>query len=150
MMLKKTHLAVGLGVALYFLPYVNEKLFFIPIVLATSLLPDIDSGFSTVGKSKIARPLQWMVEHRGIIHSFTFAGLVSVIIALFFPVIALPFFLGYAFHLLLDTFTPQGIKPFWPLKFKSSGVVRTGGTVEKTIFAVVLVVDFALFVRLFI
>lgn len=148
-MLKKTHLAVGLAVGLYFLPFVTDKVLFIPVILIASLLPDIDSGFSQLGRKKIFKPIQWTVSHRGIIHSYTLCIALSLVLAFFYPVLALPFFLGYSFHLLLDSFTVNGIKPFWPLKFKSSGKIRSGGRVESGIFITFVVLGILFFSRLF-
>ncbi len=147
-MLKKTHLAIGLAVGLYFLPYVNSKFIFLPVIIIASLLPDIDSGFSGIGKNPVFKPTQWMVKHRGVLHSYTVCILISFVFAFYIPVLALPFFLGYAFHLFADSFTVNGIKPFWPLKFVSKGIVRTGGKVEQSILVVTLIVCFLLGVRL--
>ena len=140
-MIWKTHLAIGLAVALLFLNHVSKPLIFIPVVLFFSLFPDIDSSFSFIGKKIIFRPLQWSVEHRGIIHSYTICIALSLLMAFFYPVLALPFFLGYSFHLFADSFTQQGIKPFWPLKAVSKGSVSTGGKVEKAIFYTFVIVD---------
>jgi len=113
------------------------------------LLPDIDSAFSSVGRHKVFRPLQWVFSHRGIIHSYTFAMVLAIVLACFYPVLAFPFFLGYSFHLFLDAFTVQGITPFWPLSKKSEGKITTGGRVENAIFFVMLIVDVALLAKLF-
>ena len=149
-MIKRTHLAIGLASALYFLPLVNNKLIFIPIVLIASLLPDIDSGFSQLGKKKIFRPVQVVFTHRGPLHSYTFCILFSLIFAFIYPIFALPFFLGYSFHLFADSFTVNGIRPFWPFKVQSSGVARTGGVVDRTLFLVFILIDIVLFVLLFV
>jgi len=148
-MLVKTHLAVGLAVALYFLPFINSKLIFIPVVLLASLLPDIDSGFSTAGKHAIFRPLQWITNHRGIIHSYTVCIAAAIALAFFYPVLSFPFFLGYSFHLVLDSFTPKGIRPFWPLKGKSTGKIVVGGRIEDTILVMMIIVNVALLIRFF-
>lgn len=149
-MLKRTHLAIGIAVTLYFVPFVNNKFVFVPVVLIASLLPDIDSGFSTIGKHKVFRPLQWVAKHRGIFHTYTLCIAATMAFALFYPVVALPFFMGYSSHLFADMFTPQGIKPFWPLKKKSTGHVTTGGKVESTLFYIFVAFDLALLVKLFI
>lgn len=149
-MIKRTHLAIGLAFALLFLPHVNNKLLFFPIVLICSLLPDIDSPDSYFGHHKLWRPLQFIVTHRGIFHSFTLCILVSFVFAFFVPVLALPFFLGYSSHLLSDSFTQEGITPFWPWKRTSTGFLRTGGTVERGVFITFLIIDAVLFVKLFI
>lgn len=149
-MIKRTHLAIGLAAALYFLPFVNHKLLFIPVVLISSLLPDIDSSFSQLGKKNIFRPVQMVFTHRGPLHSYTLCIFFSLLFAFFYPIFALPFFLGYSFHLFADSFTINGIKPFWPFRFQSSGVVRTGGLIDGWIFIVFILVDVLFFLLLFI
>lgn len=149
-MIKKTHLAVGLAVGLYFLPFVAHKFLFIPIVLLGSLLPDIDSATSYLGNRRIFRPVQFFFRHRGPIHSYTVCGIICLLFAFFYPIIALPLFFGYSIHLFLDSFTVNGIKPFWPLKLQSSGIVRTGGAIDKVIFSIFIIVDIFLFILLFV
>ena len=143
-MIWKTHLAIGLAVALYFANHSSKPLIFIPVVLIASFFPDIDSGFSYIGRRAIFKPVQLVVSHRGIIHSYTACIALSLLIAFFYPVLALPFFLGYSFHLFADSFTSQGIKPFWPLKAVSKGAVTTGGKIDKAIFYTFVLVDFVL------
>ncbi len=149
-MIKKTHLAIGLAIGLYFLSFVNHKFSFIPIVLIASLLPDIDSMSSSFGRRVIFRPVQVLFIHRGPLHSYTFCALFAFLFTLFYPVAALPFFLGYSFHIFADSFTVQGIRPFWPLKFQSSGVLRSGGIADRTLFGVFIIIDLVLFVMLFV
>ncbi len=148
-MIKRTHLAIGLALAFVFLPHVNYKLVFFPVVLIAALLPDIDSPGSAVGHNSIFRPLQFVARHRGVFHSFSFCIIASVILAFLLPVLALPFFLGYGSHLFADSFTQEGIMPFWPWKKSSSGLLRTGGTTEYSIFIGFLIADAALFLGLF-
>jgi len=139
-----THLAIGFAAAVYFLPLVNNELVFFLVVMATSLLPDADSGTSRLGKKKIFRPLQMISKHRGFFHTYTFAVLASLALALVYPIVALPFFLGYSFHLLADSFTPMGIRPFWPFKGKSTGIVKAGGPIDKAIFITFIIIDIIL------
>lgn len=143
-------MAVGLAIALYFLPFANHKLLFIPVILISSLLPDIDSAFSVIGRKKIFRPVQMVLTHRGPLHSYTVCILISLLFAFLYPIFALPFFLGYSFHLFLDSFTINGIKPFWPLKYQSSGVVKTGGIIDTWIFLIFIIIDILLFLLIFI
>ena len=142
----KTHLAIGLAVALFFAPHVTEPILFVPIVLFSSLFPDVDSGFSYIGKNPFAKPVQMTTSHRGIVHSYTFCAALSILIAFLFPVAALPFFLGYSFHLFADAFTVQGIRPFWPFKGISKGFIKSGGITDKVIFYTLLIVDLVLIV----
>jgi len=148
-MLGKTHVGIGIFAALFFLPHVVHKWVFVPVVLLASLLPDIDSGFSALGKRAVFRPFQLFLKHRGFIHSFTFCILISIVLAFYLPTLAFPFFLGYSLHLIADAWTVEGIRPFWPLKDTTNGRVRVGGKVEQMIFFVVIVADVLALLRLF-
>ena len=143
-MIWKTHVAMGLAIALYFSGKVTFPFIFIPVVLFSSLFPDIDSGFSYLGRKPIFKPVQMVSSHRGIVHSYTMAIFLSLILAFFYPIFALPFFLGYSFHLFADSFTQQGIRPFWPLKSISRGAVTVGGKVDKTLFYTFALIDLVL------
>lgn len=149
-MLRKTHLAIGVSAALYFLPLVNYKLLFVPAVIIATLLPDLDSAFSKIGKNNGGGIIQGVLGHRGLLHSYTFCILFSMIFAFFYPILALPVFLGYSFHLLADSFTVRGIKPLWPLKFVSKGNLTTGGKSEDIVFWVFIIINVILLVLLFI
>ena len=149
-MLAKTHIAIGFFAMIFFLPHVANKLVFIPVILIASILPDIDSGFSTLGKNGVFRILQLFTKHRGLLHSLSFCIIVSVLFALYFPVVAFPFFLGYALHLLADAWTVEGIRPFWPLKEISQGKIKVGGVVEQAVFFIFVVLDVIFLIFLFI
>lgn len=149
-MLRRTHLAIGLAIALQFIHHVNHQFLFLLVIMVATVLPDIDSGFSSLGKNWFAKPVQALVSHRGFLHSYTFCILISALLALLYPIIALPFFMGYSFHLLADSFTVQGIRPFWPLKTVSKGVVTTGSMVEDAIFWTLVLLDVMFVVFLFV
>lgn len=148
-MLIRTHLALAVMAILLFVNHVNNQPLFIFIVLVATLIPDIDSGFSTLGKQRQFRFLQFFVRHRGLIHSFTFCILVSIILAVFIPKLAFGFFLGYALHLFVDSFTVEGIIPFWPYSKKSSWHFKTGSFLETGIFLILLLIDILLIVLRF-
>lgn len=148
-MLFKTHLAIGAFLLLVFLPHVEYKWLFVPIVLIASIIPDVDNAFSTVGKTKIMRIIQWVTKHRGIIHSLSLCIVLSVLLSLIYPPLAFPFFLGYGAHLFSDSLTIDGIRPFWPLKADVKGKIRTGGKTEYVILIVLCVVDVILLVSMF-
>jgi len=114
-------------------------------LLVATVIPDLDSGFSSWGRHLIFRPLQFFVKHRGIIHSFTTAFVLSVIIAIFWPVASFGFFIGYCVHLFADSFTREGIQPFWPFKWRSDGPLHSGGRIEETLFFVLIFVNVFLF-----
>src|SRR3989338_10730817 len=115
-MMHKTHVAIALFVALIFLPSISEKIVFLPIVLISTFIPDLDSPFSRFGRYRASKALQVFTKHRGFLHSFTFGVIFSAFLAFFFPITSLAFFLGYSTHILLDSFTPEGTRPFWPSK----------------------------------
>jgi len=137
----KTHLAIALLAVLLFLPSVSAKLIFVPVALIAALMPDLDTSNSKIGNSRIFGMLRIFSKHRGFFHSLTFCLVISAVFSVFVPVIAFPFFLGYSVHLFSDSFTHEGIRPFWPSKKSSAGIVRTGGVVEKGIFISFLALD---------
>jgi len=147
-MLIRTHLAITLFFVLLLITSVTSlsgKIIFVIVALIATFIPDVDSRFSTVGRRKIARVLQWFTKHRGITHSFTFLLAITLILVLFFPVISLGFFLGYGLHLLSDAFTIDGIRPLYPLKRKTKGSLRTGGKIEVSLLAIFIVLDILMF-----
>lgn len=148
-MLMRGHLVVALAFGLVFLPNVSNKLLFLPVLLIASLIPDLDVTNSYVGNNLFLRPFQWFIKHRGFIHSLTFCAVISFVLAFFLPVLALPFFLGYASHLLVDSFTVEGIRPFWPMKKEVAGILRVGGKTESGLFYMFVLIDVLLVIRLF-
>lgn len=145
-MMIRTHLAIAVLAILLFLPHISNKILFVIVALVATLIPDVDCAFSTLGSSRIFKFLQFFTKHRGIIHSFSFCLLVSVILALFFPALAFAFFLGYGLHLIADSFTQEGITPFWPYSKTSSGIIRTGGRIESSVFLAFVIIDLILLV----
>ncbi|MEX0920342.1 MAG: metal-dependent hydrolase [Candidatus Pacearchaeota archaeon] len=131
-MLKKTHFIIGIFIALYFLPYVNYKVVFFPVVLLASLIPDLDSFISSRNKYNTIKTIKSKIS-KDFMHSYTLCVLISILLAFFYPILAFPFFLGYSFHLFLDSLTVEGISPFWPLKARTKGFITFGGKTEKTI-----------------
>ena len=145
----RTHLAFSAFFAIYFLPFVNSKIAFLIMVLIGTIIPDIDLMHSYVGNRWYFRPIQWFVKHRGIIHSITFALVITIVLAMYLPVLAFCFFLGYIGHLIGDAITIEGIRPFWPSKSESLGRMRVGGIGEKALFYVLVLIDVLMVVRLF-
>ncbi len=149
-MLAKTHLAITLFFVLLFISSISNitsKFVFVFVAFFATLLPDVDLIFSKFGNHKrVLKIFKFFVRHRGFIHSFTFLLAVILFFALFFPVIAFPFFLGYSLHLFADSFTIQGIKPFYPLKKISSWKIKTGGKLEILIFVFFILADLLLLV----
>ena len=151
-MLFKTHLMFAILFIILFVQHVQHPFIFVGMVLLATILPDLDNGFSTAGRNIFMRPLQFLffVKHRGMTHSFTFGVLVAVILAIFWPVASLGFFLGYSVHLICDSFTREGVQPFWPFKARSFGFIRTGGRVEESLFFSLIFIDIILFIFVFV
>ncbi len=146
-MMLKTHLVFGILLSLIFLHFfdVNPYLF-IPLVCFGSVLADIDTSRSKVGRK--VKPLSWLLErlfgHRGFFHSLTAAFLlllasiylISISFLAFAPV------LGYLSHIFLDAFTLSGVpflKPFSDRRLQ--GPVSTGGLTEHIIFSCIALID---------
>ena len=149
-MLIRTHVAFAILFILFFIRNIENKFIFVIFVLIATIIPDLDSKFSSYGRHLIFRPLQFFTVHRGILHSFTTAVIVSGILAVFWPKISFAVFIGYSIHLLCDCFTKEGVQPFWPLKMKACGSLRSGGKVESLLFIGIIFVDIFLFFTLLI
>ena len=146
----KTHLMLAILVILVFISHVKSQWVFAGMVLIATVVPDLDSSFSSWGRHLMFRPLQFFTKHRGIIHSFLTAIILSLIIAVWFPVASFGFFIGYCVHLFSDSFTIEGIQPFWPMHYKSTGPIASGGKIEETLFLSLIIINFLVFVFLLI
>lgn len=147
-MLNRTHFTFALFLVLVFLPLINFKFSFIFIALIFSLIPDVDVKTSFIGKYKFFLPLQFFVNHRGFFHSFLFMILGIVFFLFFYPIGAFAFFVGYCSHLILDSFTIEGVRLFYPLKSNFSWKLKTGSSVERLIFISFIVLDFFMLIFL--
>jgi membrane-bound metal-dependent hydrolase YbcI (DUF457 family) len=148
-MLSRTHFVIGILFLFAFVDSVSNPVIFSFFLLLSSMMPDIDSPISYLGKKKIFSPIQSLVNHRGVLHSLTTAFLVSILLSLLMPSAALGFFLGYSIHLIADSFTIEGIAPFWPLRGRLSGKLKTGGLFENILFVVISLLDILLIIRYF-
>ena len=149
-MLFKTHLAIAVFFIVLFFSLVSNKWLFVLVVLISTLLADVDSEHSFLGSHLAFKPIQFLAKHRGIFHSFTFLILVSVFFAMFLPFLAFPFFLGYGAHIVADSFTKDGIRPFYPLKLRYAGWITSGGKSEVIIFVTFIIVNLFLVATKFI
>ena len=140
-MLLKTHIAISTFFALLILPYINDKVIFLVMVILASAIPDADSKYALAGRGFFMRILQFFVGHRGIIHSFLFLMPVTFFLVLIFPKLAFGFFLGFSLHLLADSFTIHGIKPLYPFGETLSGIIKTGGILETGLFIFIVLSD---------
>src|SRR3989338_10094863 len=149
-MLLRTHLAFAVLMIVLFVQHVNNQWIFILMVLVATIIPDLDNGSSSWGRHLLFMPLQFFVKHRGMVHSLTTATIISILLAIFWPVGSLGFFVGYSVHILLDSFTKEGVQPFWLLKSKSYGFILSGGRVEDTVFVSLILIDVILIILNFV
>ena len=138
----KTHLMFSFLLALILYKYFDlSPYLFIVILVLAGTLPDIDHSKSFIGRRFFI--ISWIANlffgHRKLIHSLFFALFIALLIKIFFNNYYIPFIIGYSCHLLLDGLTKQGVRIFYPLKFRIYGFVKTNGIVEK-MFLVVLAV----------
>ena len=136
-MFTKTHIFIGLFIALYFLPYSNNKLVFFPIVLIASLIPDIDVLFFSKKDYRLLKSFK-SPSYKNFMHSYTLCIILAVLLAFYYPILAFPFFLGYSFHLFFDSLTVTGTSPFWPLRVRSQGPIVPEGKIAKTINVILI------------
>lgn len=149
-MLIKTHISFSFLIILILWNFVTAKLLFSILLLLATMLPDIDSSTSYINRR--IKPLDkisnFLTKHRGILHSMTFCIILTVIFVSFNPKLALPFFLGYSLHLVADSFTITGIKPFWPSNKVIKGFIRTGGLTERILLFSLITADVILFIAI--
>ena len=144
-MMFKTHLSLGVLAGLFFMKQVSldSPWVFLAIVAFSSILPDIDTKNSWIGKR--FKPISWLFSllfgHRKIFHSILFALFIFIVLYfLTIGYIAAAFLIGYVVHILVDGFTVNGIKPFYPFsKFEIKGFLRSGDLMDNLLFFLIIV-----------
>lgn len=140
-MLFRTHIVFGLFLLLLFFGFVDNKYLFFIFGFIGIIVPDLDSKYSKFGRRIVFRPIQFFLSHRGIIHSLIFGIVVGLVIGIFSPAASPGFFIGFASHILIDSFTKEGVAAFYPIKKRSHGLIETGSFTESFIFYGFLLVD---------
>jgi inner membrane protein len=141
----KTHLSLGVLAGLFFMRQfsLEDPWIFLAIVGFSSILPDIDTKNSWIGKR--FKPISWLFSllfgHRKIFHSILFALFIFIVLYfLTIGYIAAAFLIGYVVHILVDGFTVNGIKPFYPFsKFEIKGFLRSGDLMDNLLFFLIIV-----------
>ena len=148
----KTHLAFGMLIAalLTLVTHFNmlHKFLFFAMIVIGSVLPDIDTPKSYVGKRVKLNPAV-LFGHRTLFHSFTIV--VVLFIAFLFAkqarLLLGGLLIGYVSHLLLDALTLQGIVLFWPFKAKVRGSIATSSMIDHVLFYIFLITAFFILLR---
>lgn len=121
-----------------------SKYFFLLAMVLGSLLPDLDSATSFIGKK--FKLVSLFFKHRGMMHSIVFMTGFSIIFFLitkdFYYFLA--FAAGYLSHLLLDSLTPSGVAFFWPSKVRTRGTFKTTGLVDIILLVVLIFLNILL------
>jgi len=139
-MLTRTHLAFSFFIYLLVFNFIQEKLLFFIFLMFATIIVDIDSKKSMVGKFILLRPLQMFFSHRGVLHTLFACFIFSFLIYLFNTNAALGFLVGYLSHLFLD-FLTSGAELLWPLKIKIGLGIKTGGLIEEIFFVGLFLLD---------
>ena len=102
----------------------------LPIILG-AIFPDFDIYFL----------------HRKLLHNLWVISIVSFLLLYFGKLFSLFFFIGAISHLLLDSMTPMGIFPFWPIsyKFKIKTKIKTGNFYELLFFFLIVISSILIF-----
>ncbi len=143
-MMFRTHLAIGILSSILINDYFNTGLLFSIALIASTSLPDIDHQGSWIGRRLwiFSRPINILFGHRGITHSL----LIPILILAFsmyygYGLIGMAVMIGYASHIISDSFTSEGVKIAYPLSKKTySGPLRTNGIGEWAIFALAIAI----------
>lgn len=146
-MFLRTHVLAVIFLFLLFFQYISNPIIFLLVAIFATMLPDIDSKNSKIGRH--FRILNLFMRHRGITHSLIFLFLISILILLFVKEILLAFVFGYVLHLFLDLITIGGVRLFYPFNKKFNGIIKTGGIFENILFVFFLLsVLFIIFIRI--
>ena len=127
-MMLRTHLAFSFFISLFLIKHFNN-LFILIFILATTL-PDIDNRHSKLGRYN---PFSFLTKHRGMTHTLLFALILAAILAFATKTFHYSYalFFGYSLHIILDSFTKHGTKPFYPFSnFKIRGPMTTNSLTE--------------------
>lgn len=145
-----THLAagasLGIGLSLLLELPLEQGLTATAIVMVSSVLPDLDTTSSILGKALF--PVSWLTKHfighRTVFHSVLTWTSVIAVTALAFPEstsYTAALMLGTASHLILDLMNPSGLMLFWPIPIRLGlGICRSGGVIDKALCRIFLMI----------
>ncbi len=139
-MIWPTHVLAGIVFFSIFhrLGVINGNSFYLALWLSLSiigsLLPDIDSNKSFIGKS-----LKLKTRHRGLMHDLSILLLLIFLVLITKGIIRntlIALSIGYGSHLFLDALTVKGI-PFLSIRIR--GGIKTSSMGELIVFIVLLI-----------
>ncbi len=140
-MLSRTHLLAGFIAGLIIVKTIDlaHPYIFILIFTLFSIMPDIDSSHSVVGRKvwPVSKLIEVFLGHRGIMHSI-FVPLVILGVSWYYGYLWIGCAAagGYMIHLLTDALTKGGVRFLGPLGHRNKGFIRTGGILEGVLFLI--------------
>ncbi|MCF7860929.1 metal-dependent hydrolase [Candidatus Woesearchaeota archaeon] len=131
-----THMAFSL--VLYsivaYTQFIQFESWHIPLLLFSSILPDIDAKKSLIGRFFSFLEL----EHRGFFHSVWFMAFATMVAYIISQTAAKILIIGIGSHLLIDQLNHKGLRPLYPIPFRIKGIVKSGYLADKLIFILCL------------
>lgn len=138
----KTHITAGLLAGGFILSkLVDPQIYLLSASFLGSIILDIDEPKSYIGRRTkiLSHILKFVLKHRGLIHSFLGAFLLSSILSGIVynyglnKGLILFFIIGCLTHLILDLFSDEGVPLFYPFikKRYKIKIFKTGGFLEK-------------------
>ena len=127
---KRTHLIFAALLFLALSGFFSFPVLFVVFAIIGAVLPDFDLWLGGL--------------HRKLLHN-VWALLVIIFVGFHFSLldkaIAIALSIGFLSHLLADSLTPAGIKPFWPFPIPHfKGPIKTGGFFEFILTIILLAV----------
>jgi inner membrane protein len=144
-----THLAFGIFLGLLMIKFdfldINNNFLFLIIMIASSTIPDLDIATSIISKKtrNATYAISYFFKHRGIIHSIFVPIILFIITYTINKDIALAIIIGYSSHIILDSLTKTGTRPFVPItKYKIKGFLKTHSVEDFMIliFLIILII----------
>lgn len=138
---------------------IGESLIFFVLVLLGSLLPDLDTPKSKLGRKfwPISFIISLFVKHRTATHSLLFVAVVGAVSGILFATFSSSWFfilaitVGTSSHIVGDWLTKRGVPFLYPFKkerFKAPITFETDGFVEKILCLVLIGINILLFIVL--
>jgi len=147
-MIFRTHIAFSflIGLLAYFYDFVDNWILFFLFLFIGAGFPDVDHSKSKFGRNIFSRAATFFSKHRKIFHSLFFGIIAAYLAYTFDNDFGLGFLLGFFSHILLDSFTKEGINFLYPFgKFNVKGFIRTGGKLETVLFYALVILDVIVF-----
>ena len=128
---KITHIFFAIFLFSIILIFFKLNPIFLILIILGAIFPDFDIYFL----------------HRKLLHNIWIISFFSFLFLYFGKMFSIFFFIGSISHLFLDSMTPMGIYPFWPINYKIriKTRIKTGNIYELIFFFFILVSSIIIF-----